>query len=72
MSRSKAIANISPEKVLKDLENYDVLIKAGSRKGVVEEAPEAYKDVSEVVRVSDELGIGKMVARLRPIAVLKG
>ncbi|PIN93412.1 RNA-splicing ligase RtcB [Candidatus Pacearchaeota archaeon CG10_big_fil_rev_8_21_14_0_10_31_24] len=72
MSRSKAIANIPPEKVLKDLENYGVLIKAGSKKGVVEEAPEAYKDVSEVVKVSDALGIGKIVARLRPIAVLKG
>ena len=72
MSRTKAIANITPEHVLKELKEYDVLIKAGSKKGMVEEAPEAYKDVSEVVRVSDELGIGKMVARLRPIAVLKG
>jgi len=43
-----------------------------SDKGVVEEAPEAYKDVNEVVRVSHELGIGRMVARLRPLAVVKG
>ena len=56
----------------KDLEDYGVLLKAGSKKGAVEESPEAYKDVNEVVRVSDELGIGKIVARLRPLAVVKG
>jgi len=33
---------------------------------------EAYKDVNEVVRVSHELGIGKMVARLKPLVVVKG
>ena len=72
LSRSYAIQNISPEKVQKELDKYDVMIKAGSRKGMVEEAPEAYKDVNEVARVSDALGIGKLVARLKPLAVVKG
>ena len=39
---------------------------------MIEEAPEAYKDVDEVVRVSHEAGIGKLVARLVPLAVMKG
>jgi tRNA-splicing ligase RtcB len=39
---------------------------------MVEEAPEAYKDIDEVARVSDALRLGKLVARLKPLAVLKG
>jgi tRNA-splicing ligase RtcB len=50
----------------------DILLRSGSRKGALEEAPEAYKDVNEVVRVSDALGIGRLVAKLKPLAVVKG
>lgn len=72
LSRSYAIKNFTSEQIEKELAAQNIVIKAGSRKGIVEEAPEAYKDVNEVVRVSDELGIGKMVARLKPLAVVKG
>ena len=72
MSRTSAKKNISPEKLKKQLESGDVMIKAGSIKGMLEEAPEAYKDIEEVARVVDELGISKKVARLRPLAVVKG
>ena len=72
LSRTYAKNNISPEKLKKQLESRDVMIKAGSIKGMLEEAPEAYKDIEEVVRVVDELGISKKVARLRPLAVVKG
>jgi tRNA-splicing ligase RtcB len=72
MSRTKAKETLTPEKVKKDLEQKNISIKAGSLKGMVEEAPEAYKDVDEVVKVSDELGIGKIVAKLKPLAVIKG
>lgn len=72
LSRSYAIKNITPEQVQQELKEHDVSIKAGSKKGMVEEAPKAYKDVNEVVRVSHELGIGLMVARLKPLAVVKG
>ena len=72
LSRTSAKNNIKPEKLEKELKDYGVEIRAGSIKGLLEEAPEAYKDVNEVVRVSDELGIGKIVARLRPLAVMKG
>ena len=39
---------------------------------LVEEAPEVYKDIDEVVRVSHEAGIGNLVARVVPLAVMKG
>ncbi len=72
LSRTEAKKNFSPESVRKELEEKNVYIEAGSIKGVVEEAPSAYKDVNEVVRVSHELGIGNLVARLKPLAVIKG
>jgi len=49
-----------------------IIIKAGSEKGILEEAPEAYKDVDEVVRVSHEVGIGNLVAKMKPLIVIKG
>ena len=41
-------------------------------RGIAEEAPDAYKDVDEVVKVSDNAGIGKLVARVIPLGVIKG
>ena len=41
-------------------------------KGIAEEAPGAYKDVDEVVKVSHEAGIGKLVAKVIPFGVIKG
>ena len=72
MSRSSAIRDLDFDKMNKELNSNDILLRAGSKKGAVEESPEAYKDVNEVVRVSDELGIGKIVARMKPLAVIKG
>lgn len=72
MSRTYAKENLSIDKIRKNLADEDVYLEADSAKGVIEEAPEAYKDVNEVVKVSDELGIGKLVARLKPLAVIKG
>ncbi|MBS3162364.1 RtcB family protein, partial [Candidatus Woesearchaeota archaeon] len=46
--------------------------KAGSWKSIAEEAPEVYKDIDEVVRVCDEVGIGKLVVKLKPLGVIKG
>lgn len=72
LSRTYAKKSITPEHLKKELAEHDVAIKAGSIKGMIEEAPEAYKDVNEVVRVSHELGIGNLVVRLKPLAVVKG
>ncbi len=72
LSRTYTLNHLTKEHVLKELQDYNVEIRAGSQKGIVEEAPEAYKDVNEVARVSHELGIGQLVARLKPLAVVKG
>jgi tRNA-splicing ligase RtcB len=49
-----------------------ILVRAASRELLAEEATEAYKDVAEVVRASDGAGLTRSVARLRPLAVVKG
>ncbi|PIN96149.1 RNA-splicing ligase RtcB [Candidatus Pacearchaeota archaeon CG10_big_fil_rev_8_21_14_0_10_31_9] len=72
MSRSEALRKLNREKILAEMEGKNIALTAGSFKVLVEEAPEVYKDVDEVVRVSDELGIGKIVAKLKPVVVIKG
>jgi tRNA-splicing ligase RtcB len=47
-------------------------VRSHQPKLLAEEAPYAYKDVSEVVGVCERVGLSKMVARLRPVAVVKG
>jgi len=47
-------------------------VRAGSMAGLAEEAPEAYKDVDAVVDTIHAAGIARKVARLRPLAVMKG
>ncbi len=72
MSRVQAKKQFWGETVKKELEKDKIYIKGHSLKGVSEEAPGAYKDIEEVVKVSHEAGIGNLVARVRPIAVVKG
>ena len=72
MSRGAAIRNYPYEKVKQDLEAKNIMLEAASKKGVVEEAPGAYKDVDSVVGVSDRVGIGTKVVRLTPVGVVKG
>lgn len=72
MSRSKAIRTLRGEKIKQELAEKGIEIKAGSWKSLSEEAPQAYKDIDEVAKVSDKLGIGKLIARLKPLGVMKG
>jgi len=72
MSRSKARRNFTEDNVKKSLNDKGIFIKALTRDGVVEETPEAYKDVDSVVNVSHNLGIATKVAKLVPIGVIKG
>ena len=71
-SRSKAMREIRGEKIKEELNKKGIEVKAGSWKSLAEESPEAYKDIDEVVKVVDELGISKKVARLKPLVVVKG
>ena len=71
-SRSSALRNLKGEEIKKQMNKNGIEVKAGSWKSLAEEAPEAYKDIDEVVRVVDELGISKKVARMKPLVVVKG
>lgn len=72
MSRFQANKEFTTEGIKRDLEKKQVTIKAASFKGVTEEAPGAYKDVDEVIKVCHDAGIAKRVARMVPIGVIKG
>lgn len=72
MSRSQAKREIHGGKLKSTLENQGIVINAGSLSGLAEEAPNAYKNVDEVVEVVHQVGIAKKIARLKPLAVIKG
>ncbi|WP_304156713.1 RtcB family protein [Mesonia mobilis] len=72
MSRTKARRNYNEDDVKKSLNDKGIFIKALTRDGIVEETPQAYKDVDAVVNVSHNLGIATKVAKLIPIGVIKG
>ncbi len=72
MSRAQAKRLVRGEKLRDQLSAQGITVRAGSMPGLAEEAPEAYKDVSRVVEVVHKAGIGKKVARLEPLAVIKG
>ncbi len=72
MSRHAARRRVGASALLDDLGAHGVTVRAASRRGLVEEAPLAYKDVDEVAAVCDAAGLARRVARLRPIGVVKG
>lgn len=72
MSRHQAKNEVRGEKVRNDLEAKGIRVRAGSLPGLAEEAPQAYKDVDDVVETVVQAGIARKVARLRPVAVIKG
>ncbi len=72
MSRAAAKRSYTAQDVQKRLEGRGIYIKALTKEGVVEETPEAYKDVDAVADVSHRVGIATKVARLIPLGVIKG
>ena len=72
MSRTQAKKDYWGGDVQEDLEGEGIYVKAESGATIAEEAPGVYKDIDEVIRVSDALGIGEKVARMRPICNIKG
>ncbi len=72
LSRFKANKTWSGKQIQAELKKRGITVKAASSRGISEEAPGAYKDVEEVVKVSDEVGIATIVCRLKPIGVVKG
>jgi len=72
MSRHEAQRRISGQEVIKSLESKGIIVKCWSPRGIAEEAPMAYKDIHEVVEVVHRAGLSKKVAKLVPLAVIKG
>jgi len=72
MSRSTAKKQARGRDLPAELKALGVTVRAHSRAGIAEEMPAAYKDVADVVQIMEAAGITKRVARLRPLAVIKG
>jgi len=72
MSRSEALKQYTYNSVNKEMESKGIIARSVTKGGLVEEAPGAYKDIDEVVKTSHEAGIGQLVVKLKPLAVIKG
>lgn len=72
MSRRQATRTISGQQVVGDLKRKGIVVKCYSMRGIAEEAPLAYKNIDDVVTVVHNAGLAKKVARLVPLAVIKG
>jgi len=71
-SRHAALKKWSGRQVVDDLAAQGIIIRSPSQRGVAEEAPGAYKDVTAVVMAAEHAGLAKRVARLRPLVCIKG
>nr|WCZ58751.1 RNA-splicing ligase RtcB [Seculamonas ecuadoriensis] len=71
-SRNKSRRKLDYTEVLQDLEAKGISIRVASPKLVTEEAPDSYKDVTQVVNTCHEAGISNKCIKLRPVAVIKG
>jgi tRNA-splicing ligase RtcB len=72
MSRHQALRNWRGREVVDELAARGILVRSPSMRGVAEEAPQAYKDVSAVVDAADAAGLAKKVARCVPLICIKG
>ncbi|MDD5760479.1 MAG: RtcB family protein [Candidatus Pacebacteria bacterium] len=72
MSRHQATKSISPSELIRELEGKGIIVKCQSLRGLTEESPQAYKDINEVVTAVEKAGLAKKVAKLIPLAVIKG
>ncbi|VVC02026.1 tRNA-splicing ligase RtcB [uncultured archaeon] len=73
MSRGEAIRTHNPDQIVKNLaEKHGIYIRAMDRKVISEEAPDAYKNVDDVVKSVADAGISDIVAQVKPLAVVKG
>ncbi|MBN1232601.1 MAG: RtcB family protein [Candidatus Coatesbacteria bacterium] len=72
MSRKRAKQTINQNKLVNELKQKGIELKTPSLKGTLDEAPEAYKDIEEVVEICILAGLVKPVARMMPVLVIKG
>jgi tRNA-splicing ligase RtcB len=72
MSRHQALKTWRGRQVVDDLASQGILIRSPTARGVAEEAPGAYKDVTAVVDAADRAGLARKVAKLVPLVCVKG
>ncbi len=72
MSRKAAVRKFSPSQIKDELMRDGIYVKAASKEVLTEEAPQAYKRIDDVVRVVEGAGISSLVAKLKPLGVMKG
>jgi tRNA-splicing ligase RtcB len=72
MSRHQAIKAAHGRSISRELQDRGIIVRAAAKGTLAEEMPEAYKDVNMVVDVVDAAGVGRKIARLRPLGVIKG
>lgn len=72
MSRNEACRTWTGSEVLADLASRGIQVRSPTSAGIAEEAPGAYKDVTTVCNVAQAAGLARIVARLEPIACIKG
>jgi tRNA-splicing ligase RtcB len=72
LSRTQAVKMAKNRGILQELKDRGIFVQSRGKKTIMEEIPEAYKDVSKVVQVVHDAGLASKVARLKPLGVIKG
>lgn len=72
LSRSGAKREFTPDEISKQLADKGIILKANSQPVIAEEAPNAYKNIDDVVQTTEKAGISKLVAQMKPLGVIKG
>ena len=72
MSRHEAVRRVQAGQLRQQLKEKGIIVRSVSNRGLAEEAPFAYKDVDNVVEVVVKAGLARKIAKLRPLAVIKG
>ncbi len=72
MSRRKAVKAAKGRAIVRELKDRGITVRSAGKTTIAEEMPEAYKDVTDVVNVVHNAGIGRKVARIRPMGLIKG
>ena len=72
MSRTQSHKNFNYKQIIEEIQAKEIILKSMTRYGVVEEAPEVYKDVDTIANISHDLKLATKVAKLEPIGVIKG
>ena len=71
-SRMQARKIFNPKRIKKELDNKNIFLKTKSLQRIAEEAPKAYKNINEIIKITCDSGIGDLIVKLKPLGVIKG